>query len=693
MYCVKCGQKLASDANFCQKCGEKVSYRQEVTGEPVRSNQNIGCAISAIVLMVLFGVVILIAIVLIAIEQEMGSANTYKGTNHVIDGLRPYHTILKGGNKDQVTVMVYMIGSDLESQEGLASKDINEMLKADLGDNVKLVLQTGGTKEWENPLIKGGTTQRFEVVDGELIECEDLGLISMVEPDTLADFVSWASKKRPANRYALVFWNHGGGTVLGYGYDEYFEEDMLELSEIAKALEEAKVLFDFVGFDACLMGTIETAFMLEPYADYLIASEEIVPGFGWYYTNWLTLLGKSSSIKTVELGVQLIDDFVDGLVFIDEECSLAIIDLREIPYAYEQLCNYLEQTQNLLLEGQFPKVSEARANTKSYGEGLYEQIDIIDYSNRIQGIDNSDLKQAISSAVKYNKSSIPSAHGLAMYYPYKYPEYYEQALNDMMEYGYGHEQYSFFLELMNILVGGQYRSGFSQYTRYGWYSMSIQKKYTDLYGRNEVLKKELVDKGDYWALPMTEEEWELMNAIELQVLIDDGEGYIDLGFDNIYTFDEVGDLVVEFDYTWITIDGETVPFYAQEESGEDEEWYSYGYVPASLNGEENIEILIYWDAQNPLGYVKGYRYMRTGFSVPQRGLKTFKETDTIDYIFAYYNYDETLDGYFTWGNPIVIGESDLIVSYEDIGDYVVEVCFRLTDIYNNHYWTESLIYE
>ena len=30
--------------------------------------------------------------------------------------------------------------------------------------------------------------------------------------------------------------------------------------------------------------------VLEPYADYMIASEETEPGIGWYYTGWLTAL-------------------------------------------------------------------------------------------------------------------------------------------------------------------------------------------------------------------------------------------------------------------------------------------------------------------------------------------------------------------------------------------------------------------
>lgn len=42
--------------------------------------------------------------------------------------------------------------------------------------------------------------------------------------------------------------------------------------------------FAFIGFDACLMATVETANMLVPHADYMFASEETEPGYGWDYT-------------------------------------------------------------------------------------------------------------------------------------------------------------------------------------------------------------------------------------------------------------------------------------------------------------------------------------------------------------------------------------------------------------------------
>lgn len=48
------------------------------------------------------------------------------------------------GDDGTQTVFVYMCGSDLESENGLASGDIEEMIAGSQSENVKFVIQTGG---------------------------------------------------------------------------------------------------------------------------------------------------------------------------------------------------------------------------------------------------------------------------------------------------------------------------------------------------------------------------------------------------------------------------------------------------------------------------------------------------------------------------------------------------------------------
>ena len=59
-------------------------------------------------------------------------------------------------------------------------------------------------------------------------------------------------------------------------------------------------------------------------------------------------------------------------------------------------------------------------------------------------------------------------------------------------------------------------------------------------------------------LSLSDEEWSLIQTVELNLFVDDGEGYIDLGLDNVFEFDQNGDLIGETDRTWLAINGQPV---------------------------------------------------------------------------------------------------------------------------------------
>ncbi|MBQ9518369.1 MAG: hypothetical protein IJR59_00540, partial [Firmicutes bacterium] len=531
-----------------------------------------GCGCGCLTL-IIFIIIIFAVFAALTGEEEP----TFQHNEITIEDKRDSYTQLSG-NKAETTLMIYMIGSDLETDDGSASKDIDEILAADTS-GINITLQTGGTKTWHNPYIKSGATQRHIIKDGAISLMEDMGNTSMVDPDTLADFIQWSAKCYPADRYMLVFWNHGGGSALGFGVDEYHEDEMLELSEIGKALNESDVKFDIVGFDACLMGTLETAYMLEPYADYLIASEEVEPGTGWYYTNWVNKLASNTVIDSVELGKIIIDDYITGpdSSFWDSN-TLSVIDLSEIPYTYRVLSDYLNNSKQNINE-MYGSISNARSNAKDFGDGGFEQIDILSYITRLDGIDGKqDVIGAVSSAVKYSNSSTYGANGLAMYYPYDVPEYYEQVTDDMETYGFVDYE-PFFDSFLTIMTGGQVAASNSTNENYSssaaadflenlnnssWYDTEESEEYfSDDFELSDYDELEIFEKGDYYALSMSDEDWDNITDIGLQVLVDDGEGYIDLGEDSVYSFDDDVDLRVEFDNTWVALNGQTVPFYTE----------------------------------------------------------------------------------------------------------------------------------
>ncbi|MEG0913365.1 MAG: hypothetical protein RSG53_07125, partial [Oscillospiraceae bacterium] len=56
----------------------------------------------------------------------------------------------------------------------------------------------------------------------------------------------------------------------------------------------------------------------------------------------------------------------------------------------------------------------------------------------------------------------------------------------------------------------------------------------------------------------------------------------------------------------------------------------------------------------------------------------------------YYDFDGNFVSMYEYGDVLTIGSTAPVVSYEDIGENKTLVCFRLTDIYRNMFYTQSV---
>ncbi len=167
----------------------------------------------------------------------------------------------KTGRDTTRLYMVYMNGSDLETDYGAATEDLSEMLEARLSENTRIVVQTGGTKVWHNDIVDASVNERFEIADQKMVKLWEGEAEIMGKASTLSDFICWSISAFPADEYYLIMWNHGGGAVSGFGKDEIFTQDTLMLSELSAALAQANaasgVKLNMIAFDACLMASIE----------------------------------------------------------------------------------------------------------------------------------------------------------------------------------------------------------------------------------------------------------------------------------------------------------------------------------------------------------------------------------------------------------------------------------------------------
>lgn len=268
-------------------------------------------------------------------------------------------------NAKSATVLVYMNGSDLESEAGEATSDIAEMLESGIGTNANVVIETLGTRQWQDYGIASDHTQRYAIKQGKLELVDDsLGQLDTTNPNTLADFIRWGTENYPADRYILLLWDHGAGPVYGFGYDE-FQSDYaaLTLDEMKQALDaNPGVHFDMIGMDCCIMGSLETCVALQPYCDYMVLSEDFEPGIGWSYKEWMSKLEKNPGVDMVELGTNIVDTMISE-VSKDEEngdATLALIDESAVNDLYNAWVKFAYANQETLLNNNYSQQVEWR---------------------------------------------------------------------------------------------------------------------------------------------------------------------------------------------------------------------------------------------------------------------------------------------------------------------------------------------
>ena len=675
--------------------------------------------------------------------------NTGRLNTSVSPSARDKRTVIKGNGEDVVTIMVYMCGADLESRSGMASRDIQEMLGADLGDNVNLIIYTGGAKQWQNNVISSSTNQIYQIKNGQMALLKDnLGNVAMTKPETLSGYISWAGKNFPANRNILIFWDHGGGSTGGYGYDEKFPQaGAMSLAGINKALKDGGVTFDMVGFDTCLMATVENALVVSNYSDYLVASEETEPGIGWYYTNWLNALGKNTSMETVQIGKNIIDDFTDACArnCPGQKTTLSLIDLAELSQTVPaELADFSKDTSDMINGDDFQTVSGARSSTREFAQARIDQVDLVDFATRMDTAESKELASALRDAIKYNKTSsnMTNAYGLSIYFPYKKSGNVQGMLNTYDDIGMDEDYAKCIASFASMGTAGQVAAGGSATgtpvgSIFGDFSGSasnsgagsaelitqlltsfLSSDFSSVSGlttssgafigksldvekaANYIAEHKFDSSALFWSandagedvIKLSEDQWGMVQDLALNVFYDDGEGYVDLGLDNIFDFDEEGNLKAQSDKTWISIDGQVVAYYVIDVQGTEDSYAITGRVPCYINDVRSNLILVF-DSENEDGYIAGacYDYVDGETETIAKNTTELNEGDVIDFVCDYYGYDKTYQDSYYLGEPMTVKGSmaDMKISNTYLGDGKALITYRFTDIYGQDYWSQA----
>ncbi|VCU71389.1 Clostripain family protein [Pigmentiphaga humi] len=334
-----------------------------------------------------------------------------------------------------VTLLVYMMGTNLESDDGSATLNIDEMRSIAPSDRVNVVLTTGAAKKdgWRTVQRKRVLGQRVELLD-------DLGAVDMGSAKTLQDFVSWGMKTYPAERTMLVLWDHGGGPNHGIGSDP-FTGHALSLDALRSALapvtQASGRKLALIGFDACLMASVEVGQALAPYADYMVASQELEPGTGQDWAALLTHLTRSATDSTEAFGRTMVDAFVAKQLKENPvaQATLSLVDLSRIDGVTAALADI-----SATLNGQLATepvqtwldIAQARSRAFIFGSNLLSPgpMELVDLrmfewnSLRLTDAQRERLTQALEQAVVHQKhtEAFSNLAGLTFYLPQRVAE-------------------------------------------------------------------------------------------------------------------------------------------------------------------------------------------------------------------------------------------------------------------------------
>lgn len=331
----------------------------------------------------------------------------------------------------------YLCGSDLESGGGFATGDLSELMEVELPEDVNVVIETGGSSAWQNDLVDAGKLQRWLYNSEGLQLVDEQPSASMGDAQTLMEFLSFAKENYPADKTAVVFWNHGGGSVSGASFDELYDNDSLTLDEMYAAFSsvwepsETDQPLELVGFDTCLMATVDVAHTFSDIAHYLVASEETEPANGWYYSQWVGELAQDPSMDGASLGKIICDSYYAGCeaVGTQDNTTLSLTDLSKVGPLLEAYETFGAEALSAACTdpGFFSRFARVAVQSENYGGNTKEQgytnmVDLGHMARQSEGILGSagSVLDALNECVLYQVGGQyrTEATGLSCYYSY-----------------------------------------------------------------------------------------------------------------------------------------------------------------------------------------------------------------------------------------------------------------------------------
>ena len=630
--------------------------------------------------------------------------------------------------EETTTLLVYMCGTDLQED---ACIDLVEMAEVEAGDAINTVVLAGGAQEWALDDLQGNSRTLAVIRNGYFEELEDWGHKSMGSAESLEEFLEYGLTSYPADRMMVVLWNHGAGSEGGVCFDETENDDglsVVEINNVLANLEQSVPDFhiNIFGCDACMMATYEMAAMLSHYnIDYYVASEELEPGTGWYYTGWLEALQDDPSISDEDLCGYIIDSFMEAGLENDPDdyLTLSAVKLSEVGALESCMEQFASVMTGEIQNGNLSTVRRNRSRMYTFGsfaDGSWDMVDLGAVLNAYAQFDPataSEAKRCLSRTVVLSSQTdnLDTCCGLSILMP-------QDTTGEFDEYRDGFDLtdvipnwVDFVNTYVSALQGGSYQfsacgtsqisDGFgSDYTFVSSTSCTtgclVWDDETESYGE-EAEEEEIAisDSDQGFTVTLSQDDLANLDYVEGMLLMDisDDESlaFVDFGLMQNNLIDwKTGTVVSLYDGTWPVFGGQPVPLYDQTSN----ENSRRSLIPVKLNGEYTYLVVVF-PAGSTEGRIIGANAGYDENGLPIRHTTKLNPGDKIVPVYTMYYETEDMDDLeeTEFDGEEIIWQDGMTVTYEDLSDETESTemlfCFIFNDIFGEDSMSEMISFE
>ncbi len=553
-------------------------------------------------------------------------------------------------------VLVYLNGTDLESNGNSGFEAVNQMIAASAAGNTRFVIMAGGTKTWKHPVMQNannGNTVSYVVENGTIRELKQYGSTQeYLSSDMITRFIKDTKAAYTADHTSMVFWDHGGGAAGGYGSNEVTGKGM-SASAVAAGVRNSGSVFESVGFDTCLMGSLEVASNFAGNAKYFVGSQELESGYGWNFGSFADY----GTTDFVSFGKKLINDYDVYTKAKDSHApyrTLALYDMNGIASAQSQwndLVSQLGATKEGIEMMAIARDSAREFHYEASPDYRAGEIDLIAFLNCLEythvGQQSVALVNTLKNAVLYkNGNEMDQVNGISVYLPGENTWQYNNKYNDIKGNNISDSTMSAYDKLASIYAGQREEALFMQtsydqkhddsdpayYRKAKWYN----KEYGELATGAECAYKD-VKNGGFAVESETGMTPQTIDSAELRVMLKDKDNrYISLGRTSTFcTTADKNSPVFNFNGQWLHINGQPVAAYQYDDfkAGGTGDHTLGIYTIAEVNGKTS-KLDIQWNATKKKWGCWGYIPVNDTMSTKTKA-KPFVNGDKIEFFYDF----------------------------------------------------------